>query len=150
MLQSPQGIRTMLYIALPIVVLAIVLIRRGLRGRKIDDHPLCSVCGFDLFGKPAESQICSECGTFLGDNNERIRIGHRQRRPRSILVGVCLLLIGGASFEIGIRKFGDEPFEHYLPFRLLLYETHWKNPKHQLAAFRELVKAISAKTMEVS
>ncbi len=140
MLQSRPGTRTMLYLGLPILILAIYLIRRGFRGRTIDDHPLCAACGFDLFGKPPESQRCSECGILLGDNNKRIRIGHRERRRWSIALGLFLLLASATFVEIGVRDFSnDGPIEHHLPFRVLLYETHWKNSAHQLTAFQELV-----------
>ena len=39
-------------LALPIVILiaATVLLIAGLRGRRVDDHPLCRRCGFDLIG----------------------------------------------------------------------------------------------------
>src|SRR5688572_29100978 len=47
-------------IALPILVLiaATVLLIAGLRGRRVDDHPLCRRCGFDLVGSPRESVVC--------------------------------------------------------------------------------------------
>jgi hypothetical protein len=39
-----------------------VTLRAGLRGRQIDNHPLCRRCGFDLTGRLAHSAKCAECG----------------------------------------------------------------------------------------
>jgi hypothetical protein len=33
---------------------AAALLVFALRGRRVDDHPLCRKCGFDLFGKPPD------------------------------------------------------------------------------------------------
>jgi tRNA(Ile2) C34 agmatinyltransferase TiaS len=57
---------------LGLIVVGISALVRGLRGRRIDDHPLCRRCGFDLTGKPETSTRCPECGSDL-------------RRPRAIL-----------------------------------------------------------------
>ena len=35
-----------------LLVAGIVLTVRGLRGRRVDDHPHCRKCGFDLIGLP--------------------------------------------------------------------------------------------------
>jgi hypothetical protein len=52
-------------LAIALFLGGISLVARGLRGRRIDDHPLCERCGFDLTGKPQGSDICSECGAEL-------------------------------------------------------------------------------------
>jgi hypothetical protein len=69
-----------------------VLIRKGMRGRQVGDHPVCRKCGFDLFGLPEDRTICPECG---GDLTARraVVIGHRQRRPGMIASGAALSLI---------------------------------------------------------
>src|SRR4051794_4758223 len=51
----------------------------ALRGRRVDDHPICRGCGFDLFGKPDGSQRCAECGADL-THRRATRIGRRERR----------------------------------------------------------------------
>jgi hypothetical protein len=43
-----------------LLVLGVLLIVRGLRGRAVDDHPICRRCGFDLTGRPEGVTICSE------------------------------------------------------------------------------------------
>ncbi|MDB5301957.1 MAG: hypothetical protein JWO87_3620, partial [Phycisphaerales bacterium] len=47
---------------------AIALLAWGIRGRRVDDHPICAHCGFDLVGTPASSYVCSECGSDLRDS----------------------------------------------------------------------------------
>ncbi len=73
------------------VLAGVVVLGIGWRGRVIDDHPLCRKCGFDLFGRPAGSERCGECGAML-TGPRAIRIGHRQRRGRMLFVAVALLL----------------------------------------------------------
>jgi hypothetical protein len=69
----------------------LMLLRRGMRGVAIDDHPLCGRCGFDLIGLPDGVNTCSECGANVGIASA-IRIGHREKRPRLIVVGTLLLV----------------------------------------------------------
>ena len=73
-------------------VLGLILLRRGLRGRRIGDHPVCRKCGFDLYGLPQDRKVCPECGADLAANNA-ILIGHKQRRPALIYTGGALALL---------------------------------------------------------
>jgi hypothetical protein len=90
--------------SLPLVVfiVGVALMFVGMCGRRVDDHPICRRCGFDLFGRPEGSTICSECG---GDLTKRraIRDGRRVRRGGMIAIGALLLSItltlgGGAGY----------------------------------------------------
>ena len=78
---------------LPIVLLvaACALLLVGFRGRRVDDHPLCRWCGFDLVGIPASSGACSECGADLRADRA-IRTGHRARRAGMIALSLVLLV----------------------------------------------------------
>ena len=51
---------------------AVVLVV-GWRGRRVNRHPICRRCEFDLFGRPAEATRCAECGADL-----RRRAVHRR------------------------------------------------------------------------
>lgn len=68
---------------------AIVL---GWRGRRIDDHPSCRKCHFDLSGSPALPATCPECGRDLS-RRRGIAVGQRGRRPIVVGIGVVLLLL---------------------------------------------------------
>jgi len=80
-------------VGLPVLLLigATALLIVGLRGRRIDDHPLCRRCGFDLIGLPRESSTCSECGASLATASA-IRTGHRARRSGLIWFAAFLFL----------------------------------------------------------
>src|SRR6476660_1221047 len=88
----------MLLLLLILVPLGTFFLVRGLRGRVVSDHPFCRACGFDLFGLPAQSSRCSECGASL-DPPRAVRQGRRERRWPLILIGsvpltllACLLI----------------------------------------------------------
>ena len=62
----------------------------GLHGRRIDDHPLCRRCGFDLFGNPGAT-TCTECGADL-TRPRAVTVGHRVRRRGPLWAGAALLV----------------------------------------------------------
>jgi hypothetical protein len=80
-----------------ILVTGVALLIAGLRGRRVDDHPLCRRCGYDLVGNPS-AEICTECGADLHRHNS-VRIGHRRRRRALLAAGlvmtVPMLVLGG-------------------------------------------------------
>lgn len=72
------------------VCIGAVLFLLALRGRRVDDHPLCGECDFDLTGRPAASKRCPECGADL-TRPTAIVLGHRQpHRPGMVAAGVCV------------------------------------------------------------
>jgi hypothetical protein len=75
-----------------IAVVAAFLFANALRGRRVDDHPVCHMCGFDLFGKPADATRCAECGADL-TRPRAMRVGRRERRRRVIAVALPVLLL---------------------------------------------------------
>src|SRR2546421_8645663 len=78
----------MLFIAVLILLLGGGLAVYALRGRQIDNHPICRKCGFDLFGL-GESTRCPECGTELSAAG--IRLGHRAVRRGALAGGIVVL-----------------------------------------------------------
>src|SRR6476646_10396854 len=69
-----------------------LLIYRGWRGRRIDSHPLCRKCGYDLVGQPADvgQCVCPECGADLA-RRRAVKMGHRARHRGQVVVGAALL-----------------------------------------------------------
>src|SRR5687767_11978219 len=73
-------------------VLGVSFLRRGLRGRRVGDHPVCGKCGFNLFGLPADQAKCPECGNDLSAPRA-VQTGHRVRRMPLVYAGGALLLL---------------------------------------------------------
>ncbi|TVQ33362.1 MAG: hypothetical protein EA376_02375 [Phycisphaeraceae bacterium] len=94
-------------IALAAAAIGAVLLALGLRGRRVNDHPHCRRCRFDLSGLDigAASAKCPECGGELA-GRRTIRIGARRRRPRLIVSGaaVLLLLVAAGAGVVWVSK----------------------------------------------
>jgi hypothetical protein len=84
----------------PSLLLAgLVLFAVGRRGRRIDDHPLCRRCGFDLVGTAAAAS-CPECGADL-TRPRATRRGNRQRRVGMMRTGQVLVAFTVLMFAAG-------------------------------------------------
>ena len=71
---------------------ALALAAWAWRGRRVDDHPLCRRCGYDLLGGTGQ---CPECGADT-TGARAVRVGNRKRRPRWLAVG-CLSAVLSAT-----------------------------------------------------
>ena len=116
----------------------LLLLIRGMIGRRIDDHPLCRSCGFDLTGRAEGSTRCPECGrdvTVAG----AIRIGHRQRRGGIIAAGAAAillcLLVAAPVIIASATSFDPQP---YKPMWMLQREARSGNVPTRDAALLEL------------
>src|SRR5205085_4891342 len=85
------------------------------RGSRMDDHPLCRRCGFDLFGKPEESLVCSECGASL-KRRRSIRLGRREpcRRLLTLALLVLTLCLSGEAW-LGWRAASATDWNRHKP-----------------------------------
>jgi hypothetical protein len=109
----------------------------GLRGRRIDDHPVCRKCRFDLIGAPEPRTKCPECGA---DVASRVRIGNRRKRGGAIVVGALLLLIGlGLGGAGGYAAYTRSRPNALKPTWWLVMETRWDEAGCQ-SQLQELVK----------
>ncbi|HEX8322816.1 MAG TPA: hypothetical protein VF595_02780 [Tepidisphaeraceae bacterium] len=99
------------------------LLRVGLRGRRIDDHPLCRRCGFDLTGHPETTPVCGECGADLAARNA-IRVGHRSRRTGSLLAGGVAVAAALAVLSVvGISLFANVDWQRLKPLAWLMHNA---------------------------
>lgn len=88
-----------LVICIIIFALGVLMLVLGVRGRRIDQHPVCRKCGYDLSGTAAVSSTCPECGRDLSTRTRAVRVGNRKKRRRLIVCGaaaaVLALVVGG-------------------------------------------------------
>lgn len=108
------------------LIVGVALTWLGLRGRQVDDHPICRKCGRDLFGLNLygehEPAVCPECGGKL--DLKSIRRGNRQRRPRLLASGLTLatpallILAGGVALAVG-----EVDVQRHKPLALLRWEA---------------------------
>lgn len=114
--------------------IAALLLCVGIRGRRIDDHPLCRKCGFDLFGLPTSSGRCPECGRELG-RRRSVRVGHRRRRRGVLMAATPLLLLGGGTLgALGYAKWRGLDVYKYKPVSWLVREMKYADLRPAAAA----------------
>lgn len=77
------------------LVIGAILTVRGWCGPRIDDHPRCRRCRYDLSGID-DPQTCPECGRAL-TRRRAVRHGRRRRRRVVLVFGVLLLLLGATG-----------------------------------------------------
>lgn len=121
----------------------LLLLILGLRGRKVDDHPLCRKCKFDLTGRPETSTRCPECGTEL--TASAIIHGHRRRSAPKLWAGVMLLLFGLATTGIVVTAIaGNINWMEYKPVWWLTREARSSVATTRTPALNELQRRITA------
>jgi len=124
-------------IAIALAALGLYLFRRGLKGKLLDNHPLCRRCHFDLFNKPPDSTRCPECGSDLTHPRPTLP-GHRQRRPILITLGL-LFLIPPLALAIFFATGTQINWIKYEPAWLLTSQSQSPDPSLSNAALNELL-----------
>lgn len=129
-----------LVLAVPaaVALIGFLLLGMGLHGRRIDDHPVCRRCRFDLHGLPLNSEVCSECGTDLS-RRRATRLGNRTRRPVLIWIASVLLIAAAAVYTaVGIAGARHVVVEHYEPVWMLRHDLFVGGPNKRAGALAEL------------
>ncbi len=133
-------------ILLPCVFLGFVcgvwLVVLGRRGRRIDDHPVCSRCGYDLSGRMPDQYRCSECGVVRGPAS--VRIGNRECRRGLLWSGVLLALPCGLATAVLMIAFtGGVDLLPYTPSRFVLSRAQDGTEADKVKAFAELQRRVA-------
>jgi hypothetical protein len=131
---------------LSLFVAGVVILRRGMRGVAIDDHPLCRRCGFDLVGLPDDASICSQCGADA-NADDGVIVGHRRRNYPLIVGGIVPILIAAAvlaGFIISVST--NVPWIRYQPFWYLRRQAVSSTPKPDPAS-AEILRRIQSREL---
>ncbi|QYK47647.1 MAG: hypothetical protein KF838_12745 [Phycisphaeraceae bacterium] len=124
---TPLAILQHIIVWIPLVIGGILLIRAGLRGRRVNDHPICRRCRFDLVGLAGSNadatshpDRCPECGTELTGNTRRARRavinGERRKRWPVLALGLALLLSGlTTGFWLSYKPLAKFPWTTWMP-----------------------------------
>jgi len=111
----------------------LVLLIRGLRGKRVGESPYCRKCGYNLAG--VEGPKCPKCGSIISPRS--ITVGYRQRRASEIIVGSLLLAFSVPSLVLtGYDHVRDIDWYDHYPFGILFALARGGD----MEAFRELVQ----------
>ncbi len=130
------------------LVFGAVLIVVGRRGRRLNNHPVCRWCGFDVSGTYPASYMCPECGGGLKRENG-VRIGVRKRMVSVMVVGAAMVLLPLAP--IGIAFYGlitGANLNTWKPVGILLWEAGMVGKPASEAIAKELVDRLTTNALD--
>jgi predicted RNA-binding Zn-ribbon protein involved in translation (DUF1610 family) len=115
----------------------IAFVARG--WRKVDDHPYCRACGFDLMGRVPAPSSCPQCGAALSEPKS-IRIG--QNEPSRALQFLGLLLMVPLLGFVGllVASWNGVNLEQYVPTPMLVSQLSSDNFDTYQTAFKEVTR----------
>ena len=110
----------MLTISIILLLIALILMPIGIRGRVAARGRFCKACGFDLQGieLSQEGTPCPECGRLVG-RPRTIRPIRREKRKLMITLAAVLFVIGAGLFGIHITGNTSSVFA-VMPDRVVL------------------------------
>ena len=118
------------------LVVSVVLLWIGLRGKRRGTTPFCRRCGYNLTG--ATASVCPECGAALA-SKRAVVYGTKQRRwiPAAIapLVLVASILAFGGKF---VDVFQRLEWYRYKPYDHVVQDLRSSNDRIAYRAFQEL------------
>jgi len=134
-------------VAVSILAAGVGLVWLGVRGRRVDDHPVCRKCGFDLVGLPEGSVVCSECGADVKKRGA-VRVGHRRKLKWLVgagagLVVMCVGFLGVVGWVVGRGADVNE----YKPVWWLMREASGGDAKVRDPALGELLRRVKDGTL---
>lgn len=130
---NTPGLSPLLLMLLAALFLAgLILLIRGLHGRRIGTDPHCRKCHYNLTG--LTSRKCPECGTTLAPKT--VLIGKPARRRGALATGLCLLLASATGLGLtGYGKLRTVNWYLYYPDSWLISAAERDVPKAMFALF---------------
>lgn len=124
-----------------LALVSVLFLALGLRGSRIDDHPVCRRCRFDLVGAYPGVAQCPECGHSLTERT--VRIGRRRKRRVPIGVGVAglMLVLAGIGSTLVLAATGFN-WNTVKPTWMLLQESDSAQGATVGAAAKELARRV--------
>lgn len=110
----------------------------GLRGRRVNDHPICRRCRFDLAGVYPVAGVCPECGRNL-NAPKAIQKGARRKRKVLLIIGILSVMVS-LTFAglVASQMFRSTRPNQHKPVWLLLHEAAGQPDARAHAALDEL------------
>lgn len=132
------------------VLLGVFLVHFGVRGRRINDHPVCRRCRFDLHGVYPGTVTCPECGSGL-KGKRALRTGVRVARRGpiilgSMMLGVAVLLVAAV---VWLMAAGPSMNKHK-PALVLALEGRYAGTKASREAAKEFIRRLGASELSAN
>ncbi len=131
-----------------LLAMSVLLLVTGLRGRRVNNHPVCRECRFDLVGSrrgdgSLSIERCPMCGTELLTRHS-IGVGLIRRRAWTILIGLLLIaaVLAAAGHELRGRVL-NHGWSSIKPAVLLIREAGSDDEGTSRRAFEELARRLN-------
>jgi len=113
----------LLYILLGAFAAGLLLLLLGVKGRRINNHPICRGCKFDLDGVYPECITCPECGSGLKRDNA-VQKGARTRLWSVVTVGALLTVTPLVPLgALAVAAITGRDLDKFKPVGLLMWEA---------------------------
>jgi hypothetical protein len=127
----------LIVMSLCLLVVGIMMIKRGFRSSRRGYEPHCRSCGYILLG--IDSQRCPECGTAISPRNTVH--GQRVRRHGLAWAGIAAVLLGlalpGILAAMALRNVN---WYHYKPTFMVMTDLRSSSPTIAGVAMQELMR----------
>lgn len=126
----------------------VILAWLGRRGRRLNDHPQCRDCGFDLAGVYPATITCPECGSGL-KRPRAVRDGVRKRMGWLVALGVLIALLPLAPLATVLYAGATGTnLARYTPTGVLLWQTRISSPALNKQIADELIDRLIKKQLD--
>ncbi len=133
----------------------LAMLVRGVGGKRLNNHPHCMKCDFDLvglYGRTADRRAthCPECGADL-TGRHAVYVGRRERRAGLMVMGVlCVCVPVGLLMTWGVGAVANVSMVSQYPDWLLVWSIEHGTPRRQADELHEVVDRLTLNTFDAS